>query len=39
MSNSQRLLDLLDVLYDLETANGVIVCSDPNYFELNLLKY
>jgi hypothetical protein len=39
MSNSRKLLDLIDLLYEFETIDGVIVCLNPNLFELNLLKY
>ena len=39
IANNQRLLDLLDLLYDLESIDGVIACLNPNLYELNLLKY
>jgi hypothetical protein len=39
MANSQKLLDFIDLIYEFESADDLVVCLNPVYYELNLLKY
>jgi hypothetical protein len=39
MSNSPKILILIDLILELEAANNTFVCINPDLYELNLLKY
>lgn len=39
MANSKRVLDLIDLIYDFYSGENVVVCLNPELYELNLLKY
>lgn len=39
MSNSPKILILIDLILELEAANNMFVCVNPDLAELNLLKY
>ena len=39
MANSQKILDLIDLIYEFESTDNVLVIVDQLNTELNLLKY
>ena len=39
MANSQKILDLIDLIYEFESTDNVLVIVNQLNTELNLLKY
>ena len=38
IANSRKLLDLIDMVYEMEAPEGVLVCVVQGLYELNMLK-
>ena len=39
MANSRKMLDLLDMVYEMEAPQGLVVCLTQGLYELNMLKH